>query len=102
MAAGLPVVASDFPLYRQFVKDARCGLLVDPTSPEEIGTAIQWLLDHPDEAKAMGQRGRQAVLEKYNWDNEAVKLLSFYEDLLQGEELPLHRARPVSETRGPL
>jgi len=85
MAAGLPVVASDFPLWRQIVEESQCGLLVDPTSPEEIGEAIQWLLDHPDEAEKMGQRGRKAVFEKYNWDNEVRTLLSFYEEVLSSE-----------------
>jgi len=85
MAAELPVVVSDFPLYRQVVEDAQCGLLVDPSSPEDISKAIQWLLNHPDEAEAMGQRGRRAVLEKYNWGNEAATLISFYEQVLDDE-----------------
>jgi len=36
MAAGLPVIASDFPLWRQIVGGAKCGLLVDLLSAEEI------------------------------------------------------------------
>lgn len=79
MAAGLPVVASDLPGWRDFIDEAGCGLLVDPRSPEAIAGAIRWLLDHPDEAEAMGRRGREAVEARYNWEQEAARLLDFYD-----------------------
>jgi hypothetical protein len=82
MAAGIPVVASDFPLWREIVADSRCGLLVDPQNPRELATAIEWLLSHPQEAQAMGERGKEAVLGRYNWNSEAEKLLDLYRQLL--------------------
>ena len=82
MAAGLPVIASDFPLWREIVEGAGCGLLVDPLDPDAIAGAMQWILDHPAEAEAMGKRGRKAVEEKYNWEREAKKLIALYEGLL--------------------
>jgi glycosyltransferase involved in cell wall biosynthesis len=84
MLAGLPVVASDFPLWRAIVDDAACGLLVDPLDPDAIAQACQWLLDHPAEAQAMGRSGRAAVIAKYNWSSEAERLVSFYRRLLDG------------------
>ena len=81
MAAGLPVIASDFPLWRRIVEGAGCGLLVDPLKPQAIADAIQWLLDFPEEACAMGQRGRRAVENHYNWAAEAVKLIRLYDRL---------------------
>jgi glycosyltransferase involved in cell wall biosynthesis len=57
---------------------------VDPTNPESIAEAIQYLLNHPEEAAAMGLRGRQAVLEKFNWTREEPKLLQLYAQLLDG------------------
>jgi glycosyltransferase involved in cell wall biosynthesis len=83
MAAGIPVVASDFPLWREIVDGNRCGLLVDPLEPEAIAKAMNWLLEHPQEAEEMGKRGQLAVQERYNWDQEAKKLLALYERLLQ-------------------
>ena len=67
MAAGIPVIASDFPLWRTIVEEAGAGLLVDPKSPAQVAEAISWLLTHEDEAAEMGRRGRLAVLERYNW-----------------------------------
>jgi len=83
MSAEIPVIVSNFPLWRQIVEDAQCGLLVDPLKPKEIAKAIDWLLEHPEEAEQMGKNGRKAVVENYNWENEEKKLLQLYETILQ-------------------
>jgi len=59
-----------------------CGILVDPVDPKAISNAILWLLEHTEEAEAMGIRGMQAVSQRFNWSNEAKKLLHLYGDLL--------------------
>jgi glycosyltransferase involved in cell wall biosynthesis len=82
LAAGLPVVASDFPLWRRIISSGSFGVLVDPTDPRAIADAVRYLLEHPGEAEAMGQRGRQAVRERFNWDAEAAVLLREYAELL--------------------
>jgi|AntRauTorckE6833_2_1112554.scaffolds.fasta_scaffold01820_3 glycosyltransferase involved in cell wall biosynthesis len=82
MYAGLPVVASDFPLWRDIVEGNECGLLVDSLDPEEIGEAILWLYNNPDEATKMGKNGRSAVIKKYNWRAEEEKLLELYASLV--------------------
>lgn len=82
MSAGLPVIVSDFPLWRRIVDDAGCGLPVDPLDPQAVAGAMQWILDHPDEAEAMGRRGREAVEKDYNWETEARKLVTLYNKLL--------------------
>ena len=81
MAAGIPVVASDFSYWRQLVERFNCCLFVDPMDEGAIATGISWLLDHPEEAEAMGRRGREAVREHFNWENEARKLLALYDSL---------------------
>jgi glycosyltransferase involved in cell wall biosynthesis len=83
MAAGIPVIASDFPLWRQIIGEAGCGLLVDPQDPQAIARAMEYLLSHDAEAEAMGRRGRKAACEQYNWRSEERVLLKFYSDLLE-------------------
>ncbi|QYX56780.1 glycosyltransferase [Roseovarius sp. SCSIO 43702] len=82
MGAGLPVIASDFPLWRQIVDGAGCGLLADPQDPRAIARAMDWILDNPDEAEEMGRRGKHAVETTYNWPTEAEKLVAFYNERL--------------------
>lgn len=81
MAAGLPVIASNFPLWKEIVEGNECGITVDPLNPKEIAQAIEYLLNHPEERLRMGENGRQAVLEKYNWETEGKKLLALYKEL---------------------
>jgi glycosyltransferase involved in cell wall biosynthesis len=81
MAAGLPVIASDFPLWRAIVTDAGCGLLVDPQDVEAVAAAMRFLLEQPEEAARMGQRGREAVAARYTWRTEGQKLVDLYERL---------------------
>lgn len=81
MTVGLPVIASDFPLWKEIVEGNRCGICADPSEPKEIAKAIEYLIEHPNEANQMGENGRKAVLEKYNWESESKKLIEFYAHL---------------------
>lgn len=84
MSAGVPVIASDFPLWREIVEGAGCGICVDPSNPQEIAKAIDYLVAHPAEAEQMGRNGQKAVRERYNWTIEEGKLLGFYGQMLGG------------------
>ena len=83
LSVGLPVVASNFPLWKEIVEGNRCGITVDPLDPKAIAQAIEYLLAHPEEARQMGENGRRAVVEQYNWEQEKGKLLKLYEKLLR-------------------
>lgn len=78
MAGGVPVIASNFPLWKQIIEGNQCGLCVDPLDPKAIAEAIDYLVTHPEEAEQMGRNGQRAVQEKYNWGGEEQKLLEFY------------------------
>jgi len=82
MSVGLPIIISNFPKLKKLILDIGCGIPVDPTNPEEIAKAIEYLIEHPEEVKQMGENGRKAVLEKYNWEHEEKKLLRIYDELL--------------------
>jgi glycosyltransferase involved in cell wall biosynthesis len=79
MAAGLPVIASDFPLWKSILGKNDCGVCVDPASPRAIADAITFLLDHPQERARMGENGQRAVKNVFNWDTEAQVLCDFYQ-----------------------
>ncbi len=81
MAAGLPVVSSDIELWQEIVEQSDCGICVDPLSPEAIAEAISYIINNPKEAEEMGKNGKKAVLERYNWHMEEVKLYRLYEEL---------------------
>ena len=81
MSAGIPVIGSNFPLWRQIIEGDQCGLCVDPLSPSAIAGAIDYLMCHPDEAASMGRKGQLAVQQKFNWSVEEKKLLQLYEAL---------------------
>lgn len=81
MAAGLPVIASHFPLWREIVEGNDCGLCMDPLDSAAIAKAIDYFVQHPREAERMGRNGQRAVHERYNWPNEEAKLLQLYASL---------------------
>ncbi|MDP4532067.1 glycosyltransferase family 4 protein [Marinobacter salarius] len=83
MAAGVPVIASNFPLWKSIVAGNQCGLCVDPLNPQAIAEAIDYLVTHPTEAEQMGRNGQRAVEERYNWGIEEQKLLALYQELTE-------------------
>lgn len=83
MSAGLPVIASDFALWREIVEGNSCGICVNPLEPKEVAQAIEYIIAHPQKAEQMGQNGKKAVIEKYNWGVEEKKLFKVYEELIK-------------------
>ena len=81
MAAGLPVIVSDYPFMRRSVQEDGFGVAVDPADTDAIAAAIRQILSDPQAAVRMAENGRQAVLHKYNWGIEEEKLLALYRSL---------------------
>lgn len=82
MLLGLPVLISNFPKLKELIEALDVGMAVDPTSPGEIAKAIEYLAQNPAVRKRMGDNGRNAVREHYNWEHESTKLLAVYERIL--------------------
>jgi glycosyltransferase involved in cell wall biosynthesis len=80
MSAGIAVIASNFPVFKKIVEDNQCGICVDPNIPNEISAAIDYLVTNSNEAYKMGENGKRAVEEKYQWALENKKLLDFYKE----------------------
>ncbi|MDD3741312.1 MAG: glycosyltransferase [Bacteroidales bacterium] len=81
MASGLPVIASDFSLWRGIIESANCGICIDQTNSAEIRNKINSLISEKSNLSNMGKNGRKAVEEKYNWGNEERKMIKFYQEL---------------------
>jgi glycosyltransferase involved in cell wall biosynthesis len=82
MSLGLPVVFSNFPNYREIAEKTGAGIMVDPTQPEQIADAIESLVRDPDGARRMGEAGKAAVRDRFNWQTESTKLLDLYRQLI--------------------
>lgn len=90
MLAGLPVIAPAFAEEVAYIiREADCGLLIDPSNPDEIAQALNWLAANPSERQRLGENGRRSVLERYNWEGEAEKLVNMYAEMA-------HAANPIS------
>lgn len=83
MNVGMPIICSNFPVWKKFIEENECGIAVDPSNEEEIKNAVYYLANNPAIAKNMGEKGRMAVQNKLNWTNEAEKLVDWYKMLLK-------------------
>ena len=82
MMAGIPVVANDYEIWKEIIDKNKCGICVNPNDDEAIYNAIKYLLDHPNIAQEMGNNGRKAIINHYNWDSQEKKLFDLYSSLL--------------------
>ncbi len=86
LAAGIPVVVSDFPEMRRIVladSDGPLGATCDPADPADVARAILSILALPPDALAdLRRRCLRAAHERYNWETEVSRLVALYGDLL--------------------
>jgi glycosyltransferase involved in cell wall biosynthesis len=82
MAAGLPIVTSDLPSQTKIVGDARAGLLARPEQPETFVDALARLAGDRRYGYELGRNGQRAFLERYCWESQVPRLLSFYDAIL--------------------
>lgn len=82
LLSGIPIICTDFILWRDIVEKYNCGICVNPRNIDEIVTAINFLHANPEIAFQMGANGRKIVFEKYNWQEEEKKLLKMYKKII--------------------
>jgi len=84
MSCSIPTVMTESPYWiKLFGKNA---VFVNPTNPRKIANAIEYLIENPEVSRKMGENGRKAILDKYNWEKESEKLVSLYEELLKDDK----------------
>ena len=91
MAAGLPIVCSDFPVWRELVQGTGAGVCVEPGNAEAALAAIRALARDPERARAMSDAGRRAARTQFSWEGQARRLVALYADLA-----PLPTPAPMS------
>ncbi|MBC1474450.1 glycosyltransferase family 4 protein [Listeria grandensis] len=80
MAASLPMIVSDFPIWKQLMDENKCGIAVCPHNIGDIKKSVYTLLDDSLRLE-MGSNGRDNYEKKYNWEIEGKKLADFYNTL---------------------
>lgn len=83
MMSGIPVIATDFDLWKDIVEGYDCGICVNPHNIDDITDAINYFISHPEEAKKKGKNGRRAIEEKYNWSTQEKELFKVYEQVIE-------------------
>lgn len=81
MHAGLPIICTNFILWKRIIDEENCGICVDPHNKEEIKQAISKLINNPSLTKKMGENGKRAVIDKYNWNYCEKELFEVYDYL---------------------
>ena len=82
MANGKPVIGCQGEGIEDFVEHGKTGLLVKPRDVDSLVEALDFLLSHPEEARAMGERARELVLENYTWEKNVEKTIEIYKEAL--------------------
>ena len=91
LAAGVPVVASDFPEMHRIVGEdpaGPLGVLCDPRDIGAVADAIRTIVDAPEsDREALRARCLRAAHDRWNWETEAAGLLALYQDDQRGRTI---------------
>lgn len=86
MYAGLPVICTNFNLWKKIITKYNCGIAINPESVEELVNAILYLKNNPEMARIMGENGKYAVESEYNWKTQELKLYDLYQGIVDSGE----------------
>ena len=81
MLSGIPVICTDFILWKNIIDEFKCGIYVNPYDPDEIAEAINFIKNNKDDAIVMGKNGQEAVLKEFNWSKQEKKLIEIYKNI---------------------
>ncbi|MGQ9371781.1 glycosyltransferase family 4 protein [Azospirillum sp. ST 5-10] len=84
MAAGIPVVASDFPAWRALVADTGAGICVPPGDADAAAEAVRRIHADPALHRRMADNGVREAHARFSWRSQEAALLAFYDRLLAG------------------
>jgi glycosyltransferase involved in cell wall biosynthesis len=85
LASGLALVVADEPGWRDLVVQPGFGLACDPHDAYQVANALRWFMQHPGQMRTMGERGRQRVIDDWNYEKQFEPVLHWmHEDRHSG------------------
>ncbi len=82
---GKPMISSEIGTGTSYINiDSETGLVVPPSDPEALRSAMQYLLEHPDVAAEMGRAGERRYREMFTAERMAASYETLYRKLLEG------------------
>ena len=86
MRYGLPIVTVDLPEIRRIVLESQCGIIVKERTVDALVKALSMLIEDAVLRQKLGENGRKAVYEKYNWEKMEERLLRIYDELSSSDD----------------
>lgn len=83
MAAGIPIICTDFDLWRDIIDRYDCGIYIQPNDKDALTTAMATLLSDKDAAYRMGKNGRRAIEKEFNWHSQGLAYCRLMRDILK-------------------
>ncbi|MCK4261031.1 MAG: glycosyltransferase [Halanaerobiales bacterium] len=83
MSAGIPVIGTKVGGIPEIIENGINGILIPPDNPEAFAEAIIYLLNHPEEAKKMGERGKEICKNKFSSEMMVEKIEELYEHFIK-------------------
>lgn len=74
LSCGMPVVSSNIHALPEVVRNGETGLTVPPDDPEALADAIQWCMEHPDEARRLGRQGQELARKMFDPETNSRRL----------------------------
>lgn len=79
MKIGLPVICTDFKLWKDLIIDKyHCGIAIPPQNIDKMTEAIEYIVSNREEAFEMGKRGQDAILKEFNWERYEDEFVNRY------------------------
>lgn len=96
MACGLPVIASDLPPQRIFIKNDINGVFYIPGDVNDLVEKILFLLKEPDKIRLIGDSGQSLIKNHWNAEEQSNKYTMFYNYRLTGKKYFENQLPPIS------
>jgi len=86
LAFARPVVASDIEGIKDIVEDGKDGFMTDTSNSQLFAEKILYLCENPDEAIAMGERGRRKIFDNFTIEAEMSRYRKLYQEVLSNNQ----------------